>query len=380
MTELQLAMGQQFGWTARFLVRLREDRVYFSIIGVFFALTAGLDRLTDHSYLLETTYAYLNFWMAVALTMFAAALSMQFVSRAVRDRHERPFELLYDVLKFIFTPETVAALILSAALTVFMGAFTAVKSELPILNDFWADPWLARADLIVNFGHDPWSLLQPVLGQHWITRAIEFVYAPVWTASVIFVPFLFCVTTRMPAHRNRFIMAYLLTWIVSGVILAGVFMSGGPAFYGELTHDQARYGELVRYLRFDMGTPFSAAWDQRLLWKLHSENSATVGAGISAFPSLHVSMILLCCLGVWQVSRRFACVFLAIAAVIVLGSVHLGWHYSVDTYAAILITLLIWKAADHVTSGQGENPWLRHQFIENRTESDANWIGGPGRT
>ncbi|MEI9915459.1 MAG: hypothetical protein WDN29_06205 [Methylovirgula sp.] len=107
MTELQLAMGQQFGWTARFLVRLREDRVYFSIIGVFFALTAGLDRLTDHSYLLETTYAYLNFWMAVALTMFAAALSMQFVSRAVRDRHERPFELLYDVLKFIFTPETV---------------------------------------------------------------------------------------------------------------------------------------------------------------------------------------------------------------------------------------------------------------------------------
>ncbi len=60
--------------------------------------------------------------------MFAATLSMQFVSRAVRDRHERPFDLLYDVLKFFFTPETVAGLILSAALAVFMGAFTAVKS------------------------------------------------------------------------------------------------------------------------------------------------------------------------------------------------------------------------------------------------------------
>ncbi len=186
-----------------------------------------------------------------------------------------------------------------------------------------------------------------------MTRAIEFVYAPVWTASLVFVPFFFCVTTRMPAHRNRFILAYLLTWIVSGVILSGLFMSGGPAFYGEITHDHARYGELMRYLSFDTDSMFSAAWDQRLLWKLHSENSATVGAGISAFPSLHVSMILLCCLGLWKINRPFAYVFIAIAAIIILGSVHLGWHYSVDSYAAILLTLLIWKISGDVTSGEG---------------------------
>ncbi len=124
MSELRISLDLRAGWTARFSSRLREDRIYFAIIGIFFALAAGLDRLTDRSYLLETTRAYLNCWTAVAFTMFAAVFAVQFLSRAVSDRHERPFELLYDVLASIFTPEKVAGLVLSAALAVFMGAFT----------------------------------------------------------------------------------------------------------------------------------------------------------------------------------------------------------------------------------------------------------------
>jgi hypothetical protein len=31
-----------------------------------------------------------------------------------------------------------------------------------------------------------------------------------------------------------------------------------------------------------------------------------------------------------------------LAAVILVGSVHLGWHYAIDGYAAIVGTLVIW--------------------------------------
>jgi uncharacterized membrane protein len=44
----------------------------------------------------------------------------------------------------------------------------------------------------------------------------------------------------------------------------------------------------------------------------------------------------------WRTSRLLGWLFTAYACVILIGSVHLGWHYAVDGYFSIAGALLIW--------------------------------------
>jgi hypothetical protein len=42
-------------------------------------------------------------------------------------------------------------------------------------------------------------------------------------------------------------------------------------------------------------------------------------------------------------NRAVGLILALFAAIIQLGSVHLGWHYAVDGYLSALFTFLIWK-------------------------------------
>jgi membrane-associated phospholipid phosphatase len=65
--------------------------------------------------------------------------------------------------------------------------------------------------------------------------------------------------------------------------------------------------------------------------------------GISAMPSMHVAATVLCAMVGWQLNRAVGLILALFAAIIQLGSVHLGWHYAVDGYLSALFTFLIWK-------------------------------------
>ncbi|MFB2351546.1 hypothetical protein, partial [Priestia megaterium] len=70
-------------------------------------------------------------------------------------------------------PRAAAGMALFLSTFVFMGAFTTVKTALPNITSFWADPALTALDRAVHLGHDPWRLLQPLLGHPFVTRLIE---------------------------------------------------------------------------------------------------------------------------------------------------------------------------------------------------------------
>lgn len=83
---------------------------------------------------------------------------------------------------------------------------------------------------------------------------------------------------------------------------------------------------------------------QEMLWETYEKGGIGFGSGISAMPSLHVSMVFLFALVGWRTGRVLGIAFTVFAVFIVIGSVHIGWHYAIDDYAAIMGTWLIWWA------------------------------------
>jgi membrane-associated phospholipid phosphatase len=59
-------------------------------------------------------------------------------------------------------------------------------------------------------------------------------------------------------------------------------------------------------------------------------------------PSLHVTIATLNALVISHHSRRLGIAAAVYAALVALASVHLGWHYAVDTYAGVLAAISIW--------------------------------------
>jgi len=129
-------------------------------------------------------------------------------------------------------------------------------------------------------------------------------------------------------------------------MLAALLSSVGPCFYGRLLPDQPDpYADLMAYLRHaNSVTPIWAVSTQDYLWGLYTKGALGVGSGISAMPSMHISMAWLLFLFSRQVHRIIGWVMLVYVLLLVVGSVHLGWHYSVDGYVSIITTMLLWLA------------------------------------
>jgi len=62
-------------------------------------------------------------------------------------------------------------------------------------------------------------------------------------------------------------------------------------------------------------------------------------------PSLHVAIAVLQALLGWRLSRKLGLILTGYAVIVLLGSVHLAWHYAVDGYLSILLALIVWKAS-----------------------------------
>jgi membrane-associated phospholipid phosphatase len=59
-------------------------------------------------------------------------------------------------------------------------------------------------------------------------------------------------------------------------------------------------------------------------------------------PSLHVAMATLMWCAMRPVHRLAGPAYFVFLACILLGSVHLGWHYALDGYVSILLVCILW--------------------------------------
>ncbi len=219
-------------------------------------------------------------------------------------------------------------------------SFSSYKAAIPEINPYWADPWLADLDRAV-FGTDAWRLTHSLIGPFG-TMLIDRVYALWFMVMMIFLGW-FCFT-RNAKLQLRGLLSYLFCWALLGNIVATVMSSVGPCFYDRFVGG-ARFSPMLDQLhRINEQHPLMAMGAMRYLGSTIGQDR--VGGGISAMPSLHVTIATLCFLVslTYSTSRLLKLATGLFAATIYIGSVHLGWHYASDGLVGIVAVTLIWWA------------------------------------
>ena len=193
--------------------------------------------------------------------------------------------------------------------------FIWLKPGLNVHVPFTADPLLASIDNALFLGNDPWIFLQ------WANNgASEFIYHPVWYALMICA--LILAASAPPSPKKTAIMlTYFLCWSVVGPVIHCLLPAGGPIFYEALG-----YGD-----RFaaNLGTE-EANYTRDYLWRGFSDGQFLAASGISAMPSLHVTIATWTVLCVHQFRPKWTPYVAVMCGYIVILSVSLGWHYVVD--------------------------------------------------
>ena len=277
-------------------------------------------------------------WILVALVLGRC------IAIVCANRPVRPLLLIgRDLRDNIFTSRRVVnALPMLGAILVFGGTFTLIKAAMPALNDYRWDADFEAMDRWLHGGVAPWQLLQPWLGHPIVTHVINILYA-IWFLVLGFVLVWQVFSLRDQRLRLQFFWALLTTWIVLGNIAATYLASAGPCFYGRMTGLADPYEPLMAYLReTDLTHPIWALKAQELLWQHYMTRQVEVAAGISAMPSLHVAISTLLALLCWRTHKLLGLAMALYAIAIMIGSVHLGWHYAIDGYFGAIGSIVIW--------------------------------------
>lgn len=278
--------------------------------------------------------------MAIGLIAIAAPFLL---FRLAMDRPESPFDYLRTSRPLrVYTTRIVVALPFLSMLGLFLPAFSLAKSHVGYMVSYSWDKTFLLMDRAIH-GTDAWELIHPLIGYAPITFGIGMAYQ-IWILLLyVLVPMVW--TMRIPKSlRKQFGLSYVLCWTIIGAILANIFSSVGPCFLEPMTGNND-FRPLMDYLyATDRQFPIFALDVQQSLLKWQLRGDGNLGRGISAMPSMHVSIAFLMYLMMRRIGRVAGWVFGAFFVIIFLGSIHLGYHYAVDGYLAIAVTLGIWFA------------------------------------
>jgi hypothetical protein len=331
-------VGQAFGRSLRvhalfialILVYLVAGIVIPPLLGVTAPFSPGLYSIL----LLQVTAAF--------LTLLAAGY-VGHVMIVIRPQQLTRY-LLHDIVNRQVTIERVAqALPVFLLFPLFTSTFTFVKAAIPVMHPFAWDVEFAAWDRLLHGGHEPWELLQPLFGHPYATTVLNFFYH-LWFFVAYGVLLWQMLALARPKLRMRYLLTMLLLWALLGNVAAVLLSSAGPVYFGRVTGLADPFAPLMAYLhQANAVAPVMALEVQDMLWQSYVERGAGIGDGISAMPSLHVATTFSFALLGFAINRRLGLVFALFSAIILIGSVHLGWHYAIDGYVAIIATWIVWR-------------------------------------
>jgi len=235
----------------------------------------------------------------------------------------------------------IAAVVMAFIATLFFqSGFMLIKTSLPYVTPFHADVALAEWDNVLHGGHDPWVWTHAVAGylpMEWLTP----IYLHVWVFPAICLPVIMAAIDVDKGRVMRTMILYGIAWVLIGNIIALAGLSAGPVFYDRI-YGGERFADLTAAMA---ATPEISSYFELIqddLWMAYTTSEQAIGSGISAFPSVHVSVAMVGALYLWERSRLLGVIGAAFVAVILFLSVYSGYHYALDGYFSIAVIWGVW--------------------------------------
>ena len=268
-------------------------------------------------------------WTAYVMCLLRPARLCHFLYHELRRQLHRE-RLLHALPALLLVP-------------LFALGFTTFKAAIPRLHPFDWDARLSAIDIALHGGTAPWAWLQPLLGHPLLTALLNVAYH-FWFLLFYALLYWLILDTRRPLLRMQFLLSFTTAWIVLGSVVAVLFASAGPCFYGHF-HASDPYAPLMAYLHASHHhIPVWALTVQDMLWQGYQSGGSVGELGISAMPSMHVATSVLMTLVAWPIRRGAGIALAAFTVLIMLGSIHLGWHYALDGYVGAVGAIVIWQA------------------------------------
>lgn len=285
--------------------------------------------------------------MALAWVGLPVLVACRFADMALHEAPARPaLHLLRNLRALAVSSGTWAAgLPMFASLCLFMLVFGHVKASIAVVRPFAWDETFARWDRALHLGSMPWEWLHPLLGHPPVTLLLNLNYS-LWFLVLIAFWLHHAFLARPGVRRTHFHLSFMLSWMIGGSLWAILFSSAGPCYFGRggLGLSPDPYEGLMSYLASASdAVPLQALDMQKSLWQRLGESMPF--GGVSAMPSMHNGSALLFLLFSGGLPRVVRYLLIVHVVLVFLGSVHLGWHYAVDAYAAWAIVLIVWSAA-----------------------------------
>ena len=323
---------------------LRDDLPIYAVVALYVAL--GYGYMASKGYpVFATLSVYFQAWslnFGLAGPLFVTIIGISHIVHRLDRRRRLAFRAM-------FAPQRVGrfvagTILLLTALLLFTTTFSAIKTSFPSEHGFLFDVAQADIDQAIHFGVDPWRWLYAVAQHPLILGIVEANYNVLWFVICYFTLYWVVTSPRAKGMRLRYVLTWMACWIIIGNLMAGTWLSAGPAYYGLVTGDHDRFGGQLAFLATNAGQANSAHVFQQYLWTLHSSGHVGIGSGISAFPSIHVAVATINALFIGEISRRFGIAMWLYVAFIIASSVYLGWHYAIDGYVSVACVIAIYWA------------------------------------
>jgi hypothetical protein len=321
---------------------IQNNLLVILVLSGYVVLAFGLSRIFNFP-------LRLGIYSSPLLLAVSAVAVIYFVTVAITTirihKPSRPITFLLHRLASVHrVPERlVMGLPVLLLLPLFFSAFTSVKSAIGIINPYSWDRTFMELDAYLHGGTAPWIWLQ-VAASPLLTFGLAFFYN-LWFVVMMTVLVIAVFAIDRPRLRSQYLVAFVLAWTILGTAGAIMFASMGPCFYDLAYPTQNNpFEPLMNYLAtVNQRYPIWALTAQDLLRQHYLTKQPGFGAGISAFPSMHIAVAVLNAVLGWHLSAVAGWLLTVFAVLIVIGSVHLGWHYAVDAYASVLAVPFIWK-------------------------------------